>query len=161
VHCETQDTNLDTDRVEPEYEAVFTVTEYYDGPRQGIANHLDTPHFYECLFDEAKDNYSDLFLLTPITKEIFDLAMEDWAIWRRWELAFHAGTAGAETHPALPHEAERHAELKQILDKALVTNQTKAFTRRGQFHVLGNANLPKGIVRPLQVKWTQQQGGEK
>jgi hypothetical protein len=151
---------LDADELKPGYETVFTVTDYYDGPRQGIANFLGRPHFYECVFDKANENYSELFLLTPIDPEIFHSAMEDWAIRRRWELAFHAGTVGAETHPALPHEAERHAELKQILDKALVTNQTKAVTRRGQFQVLGNANLPKGVVRPLQVKWTQQPGSE-
>jgi len=87
--------------------------------------------------------------------------MENWAIWRRWELAFHAGTVGAETHPALPHETERHAELKRILDKALVIDQTEAITRLGRFEVLGEANLPKGVMRPLQVKWTQQPGREK
>jgi hypothetical protein len=152
---------LDTEQLKPEYETVFTVTDYYDGPRQGIANYLGTPHFYECLFDETKGNYSELFRLTPVTAEIFGVAMEDWAIWRRWESAFHSGIVEAETHPALPHETERHEELKLILDKVLVTDQTNAITRLGQFQVLGEANLPKGVMRPLQVKWTQKPGIEK
>jgi hypothetical protein len=61
---------------------------------------------YECIFAEAEDNYSDLFRLTPLDVEIFQLAMEDWSIWQRWELAFNTGKADISTHPALPHEAK-------------------------------------------------------
>ena len=38
------------------FEEVFTVTEYYDGPRQGIANFTGKPHFYDCIFDEARQD---------------------------------------------------------------------------------------------------------
>jgi hypothetical protein len=61
---------LDASELKPGYEAVFTVTGYYDGPRQGIANYLGAPHFYDCVFDKAKDNYSELFRLMPIDPEI-------------------------------------------------------------------------------------------
>jgi hypothetical protein len=98
--------------LKPGYERVFTVTEYFDGPRKGNANYHGRPHFYECVFDEANDNYSDLFQLTPVDTEIFELAMEDWGIWRRWEIAFHTGKADIATRPALPHETKRHLELK-------------------------------------------------
>jgi hypothetical protein len=152
---------LDADELQPGHEAVFTVTDYDDGPRRGIANYLGNPHFYECLFDKAKQDYSELFRLTPIGPEIFQIAMEDCAIWKRWESAFHAGTVDARTHPALPHETERHEELKQILDKTPVMDETKTVTLRGRFDVLGKADLPKGVIRPLRVKWTQQPEIEK
>lgn len=146
---------MDALKLKPGYEIVFTVTEYYDGPRKGIADYQGKPHLYECLFDEAADNYSQSFLLTPLDQESFDLAMEDWEIWRRWEDAFHSGKADKSTHPALPHEARRHAELKQILEKSLVTDPKKALTRIGQFDVRGASSLPRGVLRPLQVKWTE------
>ncbi len=92
------------------------------------------------LFDETADSYSESFLLTPLDSESFQLAMEDWEIWRRWEDAFHSGKADISTHPALPHEARRHAELKQTLDKSLVTDPQKAVTRIGQFDVLGKSS---------------------
>jgi hypothetical protein len=101
------------------------------------------------------DNYSESFLLTPIDLESFQLAMEDWEIWRRWEDAFHSGKADESTHPALPHEAGRHAGMKQVLDKSLMTDPQKAVTRTGQFDVLGKSNLPRGVLRPLQVTWTE------
>ena len=94
----------------------------------------------------------DQFLLTPIDAET--LAMADWSIWQRWELAFKTGKADMNTHPALPHEAMRHAELKPILDRTLVTNPEKAITKIGRFEPLGEQTLPMGVLRTLQVKWT-------
>ena len=48
-------------QLKPGYEEVFTVTDYYDGPRQGIANFKGKPHFYDCIFDEARQDYSDRY----------------------------------------------------------------------------------------------------
>jgi hypothetical protein len=146
---------MNPEQLKPEYERVFTVTEYYDGPRKGIANFLGVPHLYECLFDEAKGNFSDQFLLTPIDTQTFQLAMEDWNIWQRWELAFNTGKADMSTHPALPHEAVRHAELKRILTETLLTTPQKAFIKVGRFEPLGEQVLPVGVLRALQVKWTE------
>jgi hypothetical protein len=147
--------NPEPEQLKPEYERAFTVTEYYDGPRKGIASFLGVPHLYECLFDEEKDGFSDQFLLTPIDTETFQLAMEDWSIWQRWEVAFKTGKADMSTHPALPHEAMRHANLKPILDRTLLTNPEKAVTKTGRFEPLGEQTLPIGVLRALQVKWTK------
>jgi hypothetical protein len=80
----------------PGYDEVFTVTEYYDGPCQGIANFRGRAHFYD--FDEAKDDDSNLYRLTPVGLRILDLAMEDWAILEMWESAFHTGRTTLESH---------------------------------------------------------------
>ena len=79
---------------------VHTVTNYYDGPRLGIANYHGKPHFYSSVFDEAADGWSDIFLLEPIDDEAFHLAMEDWAIWCRWERAYQRGQT--------PHKGVAH-----------------------------------------------------
>jgi len=84
--------------------------------------------------------------------------MEDWAIWQRWELADHTGKTDLSTHPALPDESERHMELENILEKLLVIDPAKAVTRIAHFEALGLETLPKGVLRPLQVKWTEGSG---
>jgi len=140
---------MNSEELKPGYERVFTVTDYYDGPRKGIANYHGLPHLDECIFDEAKDDYSELFRLTPLDTEIVRLAMEDWNIWRRWEMAFHSGKADISSHPALPNETKRHTELKTILDRGLVTDTTKALERLGQFEVCDGSNLPRGVGREL------------
>jgi hypothetical protein len=131
--------------LKPDYEEVFTVTDYYDGPRIGIANYQGKPHLYDCIFDDSK-GYLNLFRLTPVSPEPFQFAMEDWRIWERWEAEYKAGHASIDTHPALPEDRERHDELRVILDSALRTNKERCVVIRGLFE--------EGRTLPLQVKWT-------
>jgi len=141
--------------LKPGYEEVFTVTDYYDGPRQGVANFKGEPHFYDCIFDEARDHCSNLYQLTPVSPHVFDLAMEDWAIWERWESAFHAGRTTRETHPALPQDRARHEKIRVVLDSVLKTDQEACTVQIGLFEAQGGPTLPKGAMRPLKVKWTE------
>ena len=138
-------------QLQPGHEEVFTVMDYYDGPRKGVANFRGLPHLYECIFDEVKDDYSDLYRLTPISQRIFELAKEDWAIWERWEAAFHSGKTSIESHPALPQDRKRHEEIQAILDSALTTNTAECATQRGSFL---NEGHPENVMRQLQVRWT-------
>jgi hypothetical protein len=62
-----------------------------------------------------------------------------------------------DTHPALPQDSARHAELQGILDRVLVIDSQRAIAKIGRFEALGNASLPEGVFRPLQVKWTDPQ----
>jgi len=140
--------------LQPGYEEVFTVLDYYDGPRKGVANLKGLPHFYDCIFDEANDEYSDLYHLTPISQRIFELAKEDWAIWKRWESAFHSGKATHESHPALPLDRARHEEIRSILDSALTTDTAVCAIQHGSFERIGSGEYAKGVKRPVQVRWT-------
>jgi len=132
-------------KLKPGYETVFTVTDYYDGPRQGIANFKGEPHFYDCIFDEERNDYSNLYRLTPVSPHIFDLAREDWAIWERWEAAFHDGNTTQESHPALPEDRVRHEEIRAVIDSALGTDKEGCVIQAGSFE--------EGRIRPLQVRW--------
>ena len=51
----------------------------------------------------------------------------------------------------------RNYELRGILDKVLVIDPQRAIAKIGRFEALGNASLPKGVLRPLQVEWTDPQ----
>ena len=128
--------------------------DYYDGPRKGVANFRGQPYFYHCIFDDAKGEYSDLYHLTPLSQRIFELAKEDWDIWKRWEAAFHSGKATAQSRPALSQDRSRHEEMRVILDSALTTNAAVCVSQRGSFERLGSDEYPKGVIRPLQVRWT-------
>ena len=114
-------------------EIVYTVTDFYDGPRGGIANYRGTAHVYSCLSDESADDWSGTFLLQPIDDETFRLAMEDWAIWCRWEKAFHSGQTTQATHPALPVERARHEDLSAILKSRMQVDPKQAVRARGRF----------------------------
>ncbi|HLW53017.1 MAG TPA: hypothetical protein VKW06_09240 [Candidatus Angelobacter sp.] len=140
--------------IQPGYEEVFTVTDYWDGPRKGVANFKGLPHFYDSIFDGAKDEYSDLYQLTPISQDVFELVKEDWAIWKRWKSAFDSGMTNLETHPALPQDRPRRHEIRAILDSALQTRTGASTIQRGLFERIGNTVHRKG-VRTFQVRWTE------
>jgi hypothetical protein len=50
-----------SEHLKPGYEIVFTVTDYYDGSRGGIANFRGKPHLYKCVFDQTANDYSDTY----------------------------------------------------------------------------------------------------
>jgi len=142
------------DQSQPNFEEVFTVTDYYDGPRRGIANYNGLPHFYDSVFSDEKQDYTCLYRLTPISAEVFQLALEDWVIWRRWEHAFASGVTGRETHPALPEDTDRHAQLESLLNGSLETNPTTNIVRAGRFTVK-TLEARAGVLADLLVRWME------
>jgi hypothetical protein len=134
-------------------EPVYTITDWYDGPRRGVANFEGKPHYYECQwyasFDADREGDSDAmpgdYLLTPLDPETYLLALEDWAIWERWEAAFAAGTTTQTTHPTLPEDQARHDALEQLLLPKLMINPNSCQRATGEFHHIGGKSF---------VEWT-------
>src|SRR5262249_20606690 len=81
-------------RAGDEYETVWTLWYYCDGPREGVADYQGRPHVFVSEWDEQADDYGDAFLLKPIDDETFRLVMEDWAIWQRSAAPAFQGEAG-------------------------------------------------------------------
>src|ERR1700730_7771696 len=104
----------------PGCDIVHTITDWWDGAREGIADLNGEPHYYECHWDEEQDDWSEIYLLNRIDEETFRQAMEDWEIWLRWESAMKEGRTTQDTHPALPEDRARHDELAELLGKKLV-----------------------------------------
>jgi hypothetical protein len=126
-------------------ERVYTVYDYYDGPRQGMADFRGRPHAYHCLWDATKRDYTNRFRLKPLTQEEFAAVLADWEIWLRWRRAFDAGLATIDSHPALPEDAAEHERLKQLVTAA--------------YHVPDDALVARGTfrmdetLRDLVVSW--------
>lgn len=135
-----------------EYEPVYTMTDYWDGPRRGIASFKGTPHFYESLFDEAENEGVSTFLLMPINEEIFQLALEDWAIWQRWLQAFQEGRTTRDTHPALPQDRPRHEVIKSVLEERLIIDPATTKRAKANFRVK-EGKLDGAGQKPLEVSW--------
>ena len=140
--------------MEAKFEIVYTVSDYYDVPRTGIADFHGSPHYYECLFDDSK-GYLDIFRLSPVDDETFQLALEDWAIWRRWKRAYREGRADQSTHPALPADRQRHEELQSVLEERLKIKEDQVIQARGEFEPRQpSQELVPGMTADLEVKWT-------
>jgi hypothetical protein len=139
------------DRVRP-FERVFTMTDYYDGPRRGIASFDGRPHAYHSPFNHWEEQYEDLYELRAVDDKTLRIALEDWAIWLRWEAAFYAGTASVESHPALPPDRARHEELSRSLEARLAALPGPVFRARAVFRPTGDPQ--EGAPRQwLEVQW--------
>ncbi len=97
------------------FEPVLTVHDWWDGPRAGVAHFRGQPHLYLSSWDDAADDWSDIYALAALDAGTLALALEDYEIWRRWRIAFDAGTVAASSGPALPQDAARAQELKGLL----------------------------------------------
>lgn len=138
-----------------EFERVFTMTDYYDGPRGGIAQVGGQPHAYDSLFLDVGDGRAehDIFELRPVDAETLALALEDWEIWLRWETAFYAGATTIETHPALPADRARHDAIAPILHARLEALPGPPIRARAEFRPSpGHDNAGRG--RWLEARWT-------
>lgn len=140
------------------FERVYTMTDYYDGPRRGIASFEGKPHFYDSEWSDGKDLEADTFKLTPVAEDLLLLAMEDWALWERWETAFHEGRVDTTTHPALPEDRARHNELQPVLSSRLATDPEHCVRAHGEFRSAKAGPYDRGRERqsptvPLEVRW--------
>jgi hypothetical protein len=134
-------------------EAVYSVLDYYDGPRSGIANFQGRPHFYYQPLEQYGGSESNNFLVQPVDEETFRLAMEDWAIWCKWERAFLNGETTEETHPALSEDRARHEELERILSAALRIEPGKALQVKAQFEACRPAEPGLTSTAEWRVLW--------
>jgi len=136
-------------------EKVHAVWEYYDGPRTGIADYRGHPHYFTCSWDPSSDDYSSTFALSPIKPETLALAMEQWALWREWEVAFHSGQASSESHPGRGGRNKRYDELQQLLQLHLDALPSASLMLHASFQPLPDiAETPVGVMRELQVEWS-------
>ena len=133
------------------FETIYTMTDYYDGPRKGIADYHGTPHLYESCWAD-NELADDVFLLSPISAEVLDWALEDWDIWLRWRAAHDAGLTTTDTHPALPADRARHNELVKLLEPSLTTNIETAVAAKAQFDF---SQVDESGNRLMKVEWTR------
>ena len=118
-------------------ERVLTITDFHDGPRCGIALFNGAAHSYHAVFDVDLDDYSDIFMLSPINDALLALALEDWAIWLRWRAAFQQHLTPLASHPALDPDRLRHQQLKQLIGQRLMATDDTAPRRRAGFSQCG------------------------
>jgi hypothetical protein len=150
-------------------ERVYTMTDYYDGPRAGIADFHGVAHRYlsvpyapevePALAATAWDPTDTRFYLQPVTPAVLRWALEAWAIWERFDAARREGHL-AEPMPeerwgALPADSARRAELETWLAPALRLDRAHCFVARATFH--RRAPVPTepgdGGLQTLGVAW--------
>ena len=132
------------------WERVYTINDFWDGPRLGIADVEGIPHIYRSPFDTAADAFAEYFLVAPIDRDLLDLVLEDWRIWIRWEQAYKRGEASKETHPALPKDRERYEEIKRLISNRLFVDADTGQKLKAEFRT-----VKVGWDGIVEVQWSK------
>jgi len=99
------------------FERVHVELDWYDGPRQGVADLDGVPHYFRAVHDYAKpDVPDDEYLLWPVEPGVLALEREQWEIFVAWNDRYEAATAPVETHPARGGVDRRYDELEARLE---------------------------------------------
>jgi hypothetical protein len=130
------------------FERVHTIWDYYDGPREGLADFHGRPHYYKNAWDEAADDWSPWYALVPIDADTLHLAMEQWAIWLAWNEKFRAGKVPLESHPGNGGQIARYDELETILESRIPSPGPDAVTAEGKFEVVAGESVVQWALPP-------------
>ena len=121
------------------WETVYTMDDWYDGPRGGVADFGGAPHYYRSVYlDSPKWNPDeDRFELTPLPRDAFEAAVELQAIWDRWHEAHRAGNAPEDPDDGhvLPADRLRRDELERELAAGRAANASRAMLVHGEFEL--------------------------
>lgn len=102
--------------------------------------------WFERVFDEEADEYSDEFEVTRLPGEAVEVALETERLFERWLAEFNAGKVPLATHPALPEDREKIGQLDRQFENwrrhgAAGTRRVKGTCRRAWAE---SAQLGKG-----------------
>ncbi len=140
------------------FERVYTVTDYWDGPREGLADYGGAPHVYRSIWLRDREEWDDdRFFLCPVTAEEARLVLEDWAMWHRFaEHSVVARLPVPETQAdwgALPEDLHRHRELRLLLVPILALDRSRCIIAHAKFRLLGPPQVPGFILPRIEVQW--------
>lgn len=126
------------------FERVYTISQWYDGPRTGAADFRGAPHHFRSLYLDTPDwdPHEDRFELTPLTATALEWIVQADALYQRWDTARRRGALPpAAREDALPEDAplvfpedrERYETLERQLAAYLTANRERAFVVHGAF----------------------------
>lgn len=125
------------------FEDVFTVDDWYDGPRAGFALYHGEPHHYRSLYLDSDDwiEEEDRFELVPVTRELLEAGLEASAIFNRWDAVRQRAQSTGQTEilesgfGALPEERERYLASRKAIAAVEVRGHPLGFVVRGRFEL--------------------------
>lgn len=132
------------------FESLYTMTDYYDGPVEGVADFRGRPHFYKRREASQHPEWEDpIYEIRPIDNDTFQLAMEAWNIWLNWEDAYHKKKTDLNTHPALPEDRARYDEIQHGLSTRLACADDESVVVKAEF-----SQFSENESRYMKVRWT-------
>ncbi|MFI0487187.1 hypothetical protein [Actinomadura sp. 9N215] len=94
------------------YERVHVESDWYDGPRGGVADIAGAAHYFRAVHDYGEN---DEFYVWPASPDALTMEREQWAIFVAWNDRYEARTTSVERHPGQGGIDARYDELEELL----------------------------------------------
>lgn len=134
------------EEIHTEFETVHRIWDYFDQPRSGVADYEGRAHWFDCIFDDSRDIYSDAYWLIPLDEQLTDLERKSWDAFRIWQ---KSPTIGGGDESA----RSTFERTKRDFQAALADGSRHRFKARGIFRVL-NAPVVSVQSAVFQVSWS-------
>ena len=116
-----------------EPEKVHIELEWYDGPREGIAEVQGKLSRFKSVFSEEMDDYISGFIVFPVSEEVYNLEKEQWLIFVRWNTEYENGQKEVSSHPGIKGNNKRWEEINALLKDVRNNIPTEAKTIEARF----------------------------
>jgi hypothetical protein len=97
------------------FERVYVQLDWWDGPREGLADVHGVPHYFSSTIAESDDENEDQFRVWPVSPQLLALEREQWAIQAEWIKLTQAGSAQPDSNPRRGGVDTRYDELTTLL----------------------------------------------
>jgi hypothetical protein len=133
-------------------EPVYLILLYQDEIRSGIADYYGSPHYFAEHFDQACDDYTGVFSLSPVQQSIVHAANEANAIEQRYWAAYYAGERDMpdELPRVLAEDRERYLSLQGILNQVQRTATSSGIQATARFD---SKPSPGSASNQISVTW--------
>jgi hypothetical protein len=116
-------------------ERVYTVDIFWDFPISGIADFQGKPYFFD-LKEDSDEESDSIYNLIPIEKEIYDLLIEKFELWKAFQDYIQKGEHTEDSGPVLEKDRERFDFLKNKIDSYLFLHQSQSFKTKASFKII-------------------------
>jgi hypothetical protein len=66
-------------------EKVYCVHDWWDNTIiKGVAKYQNKNYYFNCIFSELNDDWTEEYYLTLLTEEIYNLLLWNWNYWKKW-----------------------------------------------------------------------------
>jgi|GEM_PF-2509180 len=130
---------------------LYIATDYCEQPRRGIADFNGVPHYFVSLFDNERDDWSEVCMLFPVDHKLFDAALLGWAIERRFLVNMISQDLPYFRLNAMPDEKQRYHNILHYIDSKAVVKPELAILANAKFVMMD----PKISFNLAFVEWTK------
>ena len=113
-------------------DVLYTISDWYDGPRAGATEFVGRPYFYRSIYldSDVWDPNESRFELTPLTEDALSWELETIRIFERWDSARKDGRIvwnpdDEAAFGALPEDMQRYRDLNEKLKTYLLKTRPK------------------------------------